>query len=81
MSLQLAVLAVADFASASRSWLGPVSLATVVAMVLLELGKCLPGDHPYRRLADRATRPLVVLALAVILASGFRLAEIIGFVR
>ena len=80
MSLQLVVLAVADFGSASLSWLGPVSLATVVAMVLLELGKCLPGDHPYRRLADRATRPLVVLSLAVILASGLRLAEIIGFV-
>jgi hypothetical protein len=80
MSLELAVLAVADFASA-RLWLEPVSLATVVAMVLLELGKSLPGDHPYRRLADRATRPLVVLAIGVILASGFRLAEIIGFVR
>ena len=50
-------------------------------MILLELGKCLPGDHPYRRLADRATRPLVFSSLAVILASGFRLAEIIGFVR
>jgi hypothetical protein len=49
-------------------------------MVLLELGKSLPGDHPYRQLADRATWPLVALALAVILLSGYRLAEIIGFV-
>jgi len=80
MSLPLAVLAVADLASASLSWLGPVSLATVIAMVLMELGKSLPGDHRYRRLADRATRPLVVLGVTVILASGFRLAEIIGFV-
>jgi hypothetical protein len=41
MSLQLVVLAVADVAPAGVSWLGPVSLVTVVAMVLLELGKSL----------------------------------------
>ena len=81
MSLQLAVLRVEDFASASLTWLGPISLATVVAMVLLELGKCLPGDHRFRRVADRATGPLVVLAIEVIVASGFRLAQIIGIGR
>jgi hypothetical protein len=61
-------------------WVGPVSLAVVVAMILLELGKSLKPNRPFRRLADRATWPLVVISLAVILASGFRLAEIIGFV-
>ena len=79
MSLQLAVLVFDDFASASLSWLGPISLATVIAMVLLELGKCLPGDHLFRRVADRATGALVVLAIEVIVASGLRLAQIIGF--
>jgi hypothetical protein len=64
---------------ASLWWLGPVSLGAVVAMVLLELGKSLPPGDPFRQLADRATWPLVALALAVILLSGFRLAEIIGF--
>jgi hypothetical protein len=68
-------------APGSLVWLGPVSIVAVVAMVLLELGKSLPRDHSFRRLADRATRPLVVLALAVILASGFLLADIIGFIR
>ena len=62
-------------------WLGPASLAAVVAMVLLELGKSLPRDRLVRRLADRATWPLVALAITVILLSGFRLAEIIGFVQ
>jgi hypothetical protein len=62
-------------------WLGPLSLAAVVAMVLLELGKSLPPEHQFRRLADLATRPLVVVALIVVLSSGYRLAEIIGFVR
>jgi hypothetical protein len=62
-------------------WLGPLSLAAVVAMVLLELGKSLPPEHQLRRLADRATRPLVAVALVVVLASGYRLAEIIGFVQ
>lgn len=71
----------ADLASGSVWWLGPVSLVAVVAMVLLELGKSLPPGHSFRHLADRATWPLVVLALAVILLSGFRLAEIIGFAR
>lgn len=70
----------AGVASGSLWWVGPVSLVAVMAMVLLELGKSLPPDRPLRRLADRATSPLVVIALAVILASGFRLAEIIGFV-
>ena len=56
-----------------------VSLGAVVAMVLLELGKSLPPRHRFRQLADRATWPLVALALAVILFSGYRLAEIIGF--
>jgi hypothetical protein len=68
-------------ASGSLSWLGPVSIAAVVAMVLLELGKSLPRDRSFRRLADRATWPLVVLALFVILASGLLLADIIGFVQ
>jgi hypothetical protein len=60
-------------------WLGSVSFGAVVAMVLLELGKSLPPGDPFRQLADRATWPLVALALAVILLSGYRLAEIIGF--
>jgi hypothetical protein len=81
MSLQLAVLVIDDFASASLSWLGLISLATVVAMVLLELGKCLPGDHLFRRVADRATGALVVLAIEVIVVSGYRLVEIIGLGR
>jgi hypothetical protein len=80
MSLQAAMLAFPDLASASLTWLQPISLATIVAMVLLELGKSFPADHRYRRLADRITRPLVVLAIGVILVSGFRLAAIIGFV-
>ena len=73
----------ADAAAASGSlwWLGPVSLAAVVAMVLLELGKSLPRDRSIRRVADRATWPLIVLAITVVLLSGFRLAEIIGFVQ
>jgi hypothetical protein len=71
----------AGVASDSLGWLGPVSLAAVIAMVLLELGKGLRPDRSFRRLADRATWPLVVLALTVILVSGFRLSEIIGFVR
>jgi hypothetical protein len=62
-------------------WLGPLSLAAVVAMVLLELGKSLPPERQVRRLADRATRPLVAVAVLVVLASGYRLAEIIGFVQ
>jgi hypothetical protein len=62
-------------------WLGPLSLAAVVAMVLLELGKSLPPQRRFRRLADRVTRPLVAVALIVVLASGYRLAEIIGFVQ
>jgi hypothetical protein len=72
-----------DAAAASGSlwWLGPLSLAAVVAMVLLELGKSVPRDHLARRLADRATWPLVALALIVVLLSGFQLAEIIGFAR
>jgi hypothetical protein len=60
-------------------WLGSVSLGAVVAMVLLELGKSLPPGDRFRQLADLATWPLVALALAVILLSGFRLAVIIGF--
>jgi hypothetical protein len=70
----------AGVASGGLWWVGPASLVAVVAMVLLELGKSLRPDRPLRRLADRATSPLVVIALEVILASGFRLAEIIGFV-
>jgi hypothetical protein len=70
----------AGIASGSFWWLSPVSLGAVIGMVLLELAKSLPPDRASRRLADRATWPLVVLALSVILASGFRLAEIIGFV-
>ena len=62
-------------------WLGPLSLAAVVAMVLLELAKSLPLERQFRRLADRVTRPLVAVALIVVLASGYRLAEIIGFVQ
>ena len=62
-------------------WLGPLSLAAVVAMVLLELGKSLPPQRRLRRLADRVTRPLVAVAVLVVLASGYRLAEIIGFVQ
>jgi len=68
-------------APGSLLWLGPVSIAAVIAMVLLELGKSLPRDRSFRRLADRATWPLVVLALVVILASGLLLADIIGFVQ
>jgi hypothetical protein len=68
-------------ASDSLWWLGPLSLAAVVVMVLLELGKSLPRDRLVRRLADRATWPLVALAIVVVLLSGFRLAEIIGFVQ
>jgi hypothetical protein len=60
-------------------WLGSASLGAVVAMVLLELAKSLPPGNTFRQLADRATWPLVAFALAVILLSGFRLAEIIGF--
>ena len=71
----------AAITTGSLWWLGSVSLAAVVAMVLLELGKSLPRDHFVRRLADRATWPLVALAITVILLSGFRLAEIIGFVQ
>jgi hypothetical protein len=71
----------AELATGSLWWLGPVSLAGVVAMVLLELGKSLPRDRLVRRLADRATWPLVALAIIVVLLSGFRLAEIIGFVQ
>jgi hypothetical protein len=72
-----------DAAAASDSlwWLGPISIAAVPAMILLELGKSLSPEHRFRRLADRATWPLVAVALAVVLSSGFRLAEIIGFVR
>jgi hypothetical protein len=62
-------------------WLGPLSLAAVVAMVLLELGKSLPPERQVRRWVDRVTRPLVAVALIVVLASGYRLAEIIGFVQ
>jgi hypothetical protein len=68
-------------ASDSLWWLGPLSLAAVVAMVLLELGKSLPPERQFRRLADRATKPLVAVALVVVLSSGYRLAEIIGFVQ
>ena len=71
----------AELATGSLWWLGPMSLAGVVAMVLLELGKSLPRDRLVRRLADRATWPLVALAIIVVLLSGFRLAEIIGFVQ
>lgn len=71
--------AAAGLALDSLWWLGSVSLGAVVAMVLLELGKSLPPRHRFRQLADRATWPLVALALAVILFSGYRLAEIIGF--
>ncbi len=76
---QLGVDALA--ASDSFWWLGPLSLAAVVAMVLLELAKSLPLEHQLRRLADRSTRPLVAVAVLVVLASGYRLAEIIGFVQ
>jgi hypothetical protein len=69
----------ADLALDSLWWLGSVSLGAVVAMVVLELGKSFPPADPFRRLADRATWPLVALALAVIVLSGYRLAEIIGF--
>jgi hypothetical protein len=62
-------------------WLGPLSLAAVVAMVLLELGKSLPPQRRFRRLADLVTKPLVAVAVVVVLASGYRLAEIIGFVQ
>ena len=62
-------------------WLGPLSLGAVVVMVLLELGKSLPPERRLRRLADRATKPLVAVALIVVLSSGYRLAEIIGFVQ
>jgi hypothetical protein len=68
-------------ASDSLWWLGPLSLAAVVAMVLLELGKSLPPERQLRRLTDRATRPLVAVAVIVVMASGYRLAEIIGFVQ
>jgi hypothetical protein len=71
--------AAADLATDSLWWLGSVSLGAVVAMVVLELGKSFPPADPFRRLADRATWPLVALALAVIVLSGYRLAEIIGF--
>jgi hypothetical protein len=80
VNLQQVALAVSDLAATGLTWLQPISLATIVAMVLLELGKSLPRHHRFRRLADRTTRPLVVLAIGVILVSGFRLAEIIGFV-
>jgi hypothetical protein len=58
-----------------------VSVIAVTGMVLVEFGKSLPGEHRYRQLADRATFPLVAVAVAVILLSGWRLAEIIGFVQ
>lgn len=70
----------ASLSTAGLWWLGPVSLVAVVAMVLLEFGKSLPPERWFRRLADRATMPLVALSIVVILLSGFRLAEIIGFV-
>jgi hypothetical protein len=79
VSLQVAALAF-DLAAISVTWLQPISLAAIVAMVLLELGKSLPAEHRFRRLADRSTRPLVILSIGVILVSGFRLAAIIGFV-
>jgi hypothetical protein len=53
----------AGVASGGLWWVGPASLVAVVAMVLLELGKSLRPDRPLRRLADRATSPLVVIAL------------------
>ena len=80
MSLELGVPAVSEIVSLGLSWLEPISLVTVVAMVMLELGKSLPKDYPFRRMADRATRPLVVLGIGVIVTSAFRLAQIIGFV-
>lgn len=57
-----------------------VSVLAVAAMILLEMGKSLPGDHRHRQLADDLTAPLVVIAFDVVLLCGWQLAEIIGFV-
>jgi hypothetical protein len=57
-----------------------VSVVAVAVMIALELGKSLPAEHRYRRLADGLTAPLVASAVVVIVLSGLKLAEIIGFI-
>ena len=68
----------APVASPAR-WLTAASLLVVFAMVVLELSRSPTGKPVLSRGARRMTAPLVLASLAVIAVSGFRLAQIIGY--